>query len=153
MPRRARYSSWSAWWWSGSLASSYASGSRSTSSCGRARGCRKSASTSGASTSGSAKPADLRGRGEPAVDRLDLPAGVLTAPAVVDHQVGPGALLVQRHLGGDPLSSFFVGHPVTLDEPSQLCLGVDPDDDHALDGAGAVVLVEQRDVDDQQARP
>src|SRR5438132_3976713 len=38
---------------------------------GRARGCRKRASTSGASTSGIAKPADLRRRGEPAIDRLD----------------------------------------------------------------------------------
>src|SRR2546428_551581 len=45
------------------------------------------------------------------------------------------------------------GEPVAVDEASQLCLGVDPDHDHVVDGTGAVVLVEQRDVDDQDARP
>src|SRR2546429_9813519 len=122
MQRPARCSSWSAWWSSGSRASPSVPASRSTSSCGRARGCRKRASTSGASTSGIAKPADLRRRGEPAIDRLDLPAGVLTAPAVVDNEVGPGALLVEWHLGGDPLPGLVDGEPVTFVESAELGL-------------------------------
>src|SRR5438309_7135989 len=117
MRHPARCSSWSAWWSSGSRASPSVSASRSTSSCGRGRGCRKRPSTSGI-----AKPADLRRRGEPAVDRLDLPAGVLTAPAVVDNEVGPGALLVEWHLRSDPLTGLVDGEPVTFVEPAELRL-------------------------------
>src|SRR2546421_202622 len=92
------------------------------------------------------------GRRVTAIDRLHLAAGVFPITAVVDDIVRPRALVIERHLGRDPQTGFVETEPASLRYALELRLWINPDHDDLLHDVGPPVLVQQGDVQDENAR-